>query len=172
MTKILDVNLIRKWFRYNEITGVLSLNMDRGRYNRHKKGDAVGSIHECGPKNSKKYYLRTNFDGALVYVHRVIWVLVTGEQPDEIDHLDGDGFNNKWLNFRNVPHKVNGKNQKRHITNTSGKGGVTYRKDTGKWRARIMVDDKSINLGSFESKDEAIAARMKAEHEHGFITGE
>jgi len=32
-----------------------------------------------------------------------------------------------------------------------------------------MVDDKSINLGSFKSKDEAIAARISAEHEHGFI---
>ena len=135
MTILLDVELAREWFSYSKESGTLTLNKDRGMGSRFKKGSSVGVLHECGPKNSKKYYLRAVFDGSNVYVHRIIWVLETGNQPDEVDHIDGDGLNNVWSNLRNVSHKVNGKNQKKHTTNTSGKGGVTYRKDTGKWRA-------------------------------------
>jgi len=52
-----------------------------------------------------------------------------------------------------------------HSSNTSGTGGITYRKDSNKWRARIMVDGKQIDLWTFKEKDEAIYARLKAEIE-------
>lgn len=93
---------------------------------------------------------------------------MTGEQPDDIDHIDGDGLNNKWSNLRSVSHNLNGKNQKMHTTNTSGVSGVYYRKDSGRWRAKIMVDNKQINLGTFKNKDDAIAARKEAEIKHNF----
>lgn len=93
---------------------------------------------------------------------------MTGEQPINIDHIDGNGLNNKWSNLRSVSHSVNGKNQKKHKTNTSGVSGVYYRKDSNRWRARIMVDDKAISLGTFKNKDDAIAARKEAEIKHNF----
>jgi len=48
---------------------------------------------------------------------------------------------------------------------------VTYRKDSGKWRARIRVDDISISLGTYKNKDDAIKARKNAEIKYGFTGG-
>lgn len=159
-------------FVYDPESGTLSLRQSRGRHGRFKKGSSVGNVHTCGPaRSTKKYYLRTFFNGHYVYVHRIIYVMMTGKQPQEIDHIDGNGLNNKWSNLRNVSHSENGKNQKQFRNNTSGVKGVHLRKDTGKWRARIMVDDKPINLGTFADKEDAIQARLEAEIKYGF-TGE
>ena len=166
MSKYICPIAVRIAFSYNPCTG--EFKKIKGRIREGK----TGYKHICGPKNCKKEYVKVGFCSDYFYAHRLIWVWMTGKQPEDIDHIDGNGLNNKWDNLRSVAHRINGKNQKRHVTNTSGTGGVTYRKDTNKWRARIMVDDKSINLGSFESKEDAIAVRLAAEYEHGFITGE
>ena len=163
MSSYIDLQEANRLFNYNKVTGIITLKVNRGAGSKYKVGDSVGGRHECGPINSKKYYLRTRLNNKHVYVHRIIWVLVTGEQPEEIDHIDGDGLNNKWKNLRSVSHSVNGKNQKKHKNNTSGNSGVTFRKDSNKWRARIMVDDKSISLGTFTKKEDALSARLEAE---------
>ena len=168
MSSFICPKIANSLFSYNEDSGELSLKKDRGLHGRIKKGTKVGSLHECGAKSSKKYYLRTLVVDKYIYVHRIIWVIMTGSQPSHIDHIDGNGLNNKWTNIRSVDQSVNGKNQKIHSSNTSGTGGITYRKDSNKWRARIMVDGKQIDLGTFKEKDEAISARLKAEIEFGF----
>ena len=165
MSNVIDPNKAAELFRYDRDTGKLYSKVFRGGV---KAGSEVGAIHTCGTKASKKKYLRTRFNGKFTYVHRIIYVLMMGEQPETIDHIDGDGTNNRWDNLRNVPHRLNGKNQLKHKTNTSGVTGVCFRKDSGKWRARIMVDDKMINLGTFKTKDTAIEARREAEQKHNF----
>lgn len=164
--KKIDYDFVVKEFEYNPDTGELLVSRPRGRGGRYKKGDKVGSIHVCGPKNSKRTYLRTAINGSYFYVHRIIWVMMKGEQPINIDHIDGDGLNNKWSNLRSVTSSENGKNQKIHTTNTSGKSGVTYRKESGKWRARILVDGKMISLGNFYCKTDAVNKRLEAEKKY------
>lgn len=154
---IIDVDKARQTFEYCPAAGTLT-----------RSGKFAGSLHICGPKNSRKRYQRVGFMGKYIYAHRIIWAMMTGEQPKEIDHIDGDSLNNKWSNLRNTDHKTNGKNQKIHTTNTSGASGVTYRKDSRRWRARIMVNDKMLSLGTYETKDEAITARKEAEQLYGF----
>ena len=169
MANTIDLEKAIEAFDYNPESGVLYLKKPRGRHGRFKKGSTVGRIHICGPtENTKKHYLRTFFNGHHVYVHRIIYVIMTGEQPQEVDHIDGNGLNNKWSNLRSVSHRENGKNQKHIKNNTSGVKGVSFRKDNGQWRARITVDDKSINLGTFKDKQDAINARIDAEIKYGF----
>ena len=162
----LNQELLCLLFTYNPDTGSLINKVPRG--TKARIGEKAGSLTVCGPGNSKKTYIKVSVAGKRMYVHRVIWIMVTGETPKCIDHIDGDGLNNRWDNLRNVTHRINCKNQKIHTTNTSGTSGVTYRKESDRWRARIMVDDKMINLGTFKDKTEAIEARKKAELEHGF----
>ena len=45
-----------------------------------------------------------------VLAHRVIWKLMTGEEPKEIDHIDGNRSNNKWQNLRSVTASDNRRN--------------------------------------------------------------
>ena len=52
---------------------------------------------------------------------------------------------------------------KKPSTNTSGYKGVGFHKQRNKWRARIMVDNKDISLGLYDTIEEAIKARKEAE---------
>lgn len=52
---------------------------------------------------------------------------------------------------------------KRISTNTSGRTGVYLKKKTGKWIAQITFKSKTYYLGSFDSFDDAVAARNDAE---------
>lgn len=50
-------------------------------------------------------------------VHRVIWVLETGEDPGHlvVDHINRDPSDNRWCNLRIVPQNVNLKNSKARV---------------------------------------------------------
>jgi hypothetical protein len=81
---------------------------------------------------------------------------MTGLDPIEIDHIDGDRSNNKWSNLKNGTKTNNLRNLALRRDNTSGHHGVTFSKRQQKWVAQIII-------GSFDSKEEAIAARKKYE---------
>jgi hypothetical protein len=88
--------------------------------------------------------------GATVWMHRII-----NNTPDglQTDHIDGDKLNNQGLNLRSVCHKENNQNRGMSKNNTSGYKGVTpYR---GKFRAYIGVNKKNINLGAYDTPEEA-----------------
>lgn len=126
-----------------------------------KNGAIAGSLEDG--------YRRICIDGKRYRAHRLIWLIVHGVWPTNIiDHEDHNTGNNQIGNFRDVTHRENCLNQKLHCTNTSGHAGVYWGKRESRWRAQIYVHGKTIHLGRFDSKDEAIAARKLAEQEHGF----
>lgn len=115
----------------------------------------------------KRGYLTGNLLGRPVKAHRVIWALVHGEWPVEVDHINGDPADNRLVNLRAVSHAVNGRNLKRKSNNTSGVCGVTQR-PSGRWRATITVGGRETTLGTFDTIGEAAQARRDAEARHGF----
>lgn len=122
--------------------------------------EATGSLDTYG-------YVQVTIAGRLFLAHRLIWKLVTGEDPEEIDHINGIRFDNRWCNLRPVSHRQNSQNRKRNCRNKSGMSGVIKR-ENGKWRARINVDGRELNLGTFCTKAEAILARRSAERRFGY----
>ena len=87
-----------------------------------------------------------------VLMHRVI----VGAKPGDglhVDHRDVDKLNNRRANLRSCIRAENLRNFKRRTDNTSGCKGVSFRRDSGKWRARINVNDREINLGSFDTRE-------------------
>lgn len=100
--------------------------------------------------------------------HRLIWKMVHGSDPLNIDHIDGDPSNNRICNLRSVDVAENNRNQKMHSTNTSGVTGVCptppSRRGRRRWEARI---GKEL-IGCFLTVEEATAARRKAEIQHGY----
>ncbi|MBO9599841.1 MAG: HNH endonuclease [Cohnella sp.] len=55
---------------------------------------------------------------------------------------------------------------KLHKGNKSGHKGVKWLENRGKWLAYIGYRGKSINLGYYQNKDDAIAARRMAEEKY------
>lgn len=121
-------------------------------------------------KPNKRGYAEGSIDGQMLVGHRVAWAHYYGEWPkQEIDHINGDRMDNRIANLRDVSHKENQRNMCIHKSNTSGVMGVNYHKRDKRWRAFIEVLGKSIHLGNFLEKDDAIKARKKAEVEYGFM---
>lgn len=55
---------------------------------------------------------------------------------------------------------------KKQKNNKSGVKGVCREPRTNKWRAYITVDKKTIDLGTFADKEDAIKARKEAEEKY------
>jgi hypothetical protein len=100
--------------------------------------------------------------------HRIIWLYQTGEWPDEVDHINHDRRDNRWINLREVSHQENHKNSSHRKDNSSGCMGVYFDKERQKWRSDIIVDNKNINLGRFELYEDAVAARKEGEKKYMF----
>ena len=96
--------------------------------------------------------------GVQYLAHRLIWRIMTGEDPGEltVDHIDRDPFNNRFSNLRLADARLQLRN-KRPFGKSPHKG-VTYISKSGKWRALGWVNGKQIHLGIFEKEAEAAAA--------------
>lgn len=79
------------------------------------------------------------------------------------DHQNQNKLDNRKSNLRPCTKQENQRNCSISKNNTSGFTGVTWSKNRQKWVAQIMVDYKTINLGRFVNKDDAIRARLLAE---------
>lgn len=146
---------------YDPWTGVLTWKVSRP---KAKAGTVAGNVMITG---DGKKYLQFMALGTMYLAHRVAFLLMTGDfPPGEIDHEDGNGLNNAWLNLRSVDRVTNARNHKIGRHNTSGCRGV--RKSHTKWEAYIYNNSEVVRLGRFTSKDEAIAVRRKAEADLGY----
>lgn len=113
-------------------------------------------------------YLVGGLFGVVYQSHRVIWKLHHGTEPNFIDHINGDRADNRIWNLRDVSFQDNMQNQRRPRNNTSNVLGVYRVPKTGKWIARICINRKQINLGTFADFNQAVAARKTAEAQYGF----
>lgn len=111
--------------------------------------------------NANYYHGRINSECFLA--HRIIWKMMTGEEPDIIDHINGETLDNRFENFREGNVGLNMKNRKLRCNNTSGYNGVSYVKSLDKWHSYITIDKTRINLGYFDCKDEAFKNRLDAQ---------
>ena len=100
--------------------------------------------------------------------HRIIWKIVTGEEADVVDHINGTASDNRITNLRSVSQEVNRQNAAKMSNNTSVCVGVSFASNMKKWRARINKGKKHYQLGFFRTKEEAIEARKNAEKSLGF----
>lgn len=124
---------------------------------RKKNGKPCGQHVNC-----HNGYIKVFVNEKTLQAHRVIYAIVHGEMPGEIDHINKDRADNRIENLRNVSHSVNIHNSRVPKTNTSGFPGVDWDARNRKWHARIMLNNQRVSLGRFEDFDEAVYARKMA----------
>lgn len=148
---------LRRLLDYNPDTGILTWRVRAAR--RIKVGDPAGSCAHRG-------YLKVKVKCGQYLAHRLAWFWVHGEWPSlDVDHIDGNTSNNRLSNLRLATKSQNLANRGAPSVNTSGFKGVAARLGGG-WRARIRVDGKNIELGTFYTPEEAHAAYIAAAVHH------
>lgn len=133
-----------------------------------KQWNAKHSGNEALIILDKRGYRVGRLFGKYVQSHRVVFKMLTGNEPDIIDHVDGVRSNNKPYNLRSVNISENAKNARLRADNTSGFCGVRFKKSSGKWLSRVNVDGKETHIGYFKSKEDAVSARELSNVKYGF----
>jgi hypothetical protein len=170
--KSVHPDTLRKLIRYDADTGKLywlARHMDMFKSRRSMNiWNSRYAEKEAFTANSYGYRQGTLL-GFHVLAHHVVWALNTGAWADlEIDHIDGDRSNNSIDNLREVTRHENTKNLKLFKTNKTGCAGVRKKHDMVKWTAEIHHNGKNHYLGSFNTFEDAVTARRKAERDFGF----
>ena len=119
------------------------------------RGKSVGAL--AGTINKHSGYVVIYINGKGYTGHRLAWLYMKGSWPiNYIDHVNEIRSDNRIENLRDVPSGTN-------LLNRSKEGiGVFYREDRGTWLATIGIDGKSIQLGTYPTKQEALSARHGA----------
>ena len=149
---------VRSRLDYDPETGVFTWKLQPGlaSWNARYSGKVAGSSDRYG-------YLMIKLQGRRLLAHRLVWLHVYGEWPAElVDHVNRDKADNRLSNLRAASYAQNSANMTKRARNTSGLKGVSPVSGTAKWRARIKIERKSINLGTFSSKRDAHAAYVQA----------
>lgn len=123
---------------------------DGGNWKNNPKWDLI-SICNCNG------YKVINISKKSYKLHRIIAMLFLGldinDTKKEIDHIDGNKNNNELSNLRVVNHQQNTFNF------TKAKG---YWYHQNKFRSAIHIDGKKIQLGCFDTEEEAKQAYLNA----------
>lgn len=96
-----------------------------------------------------------------VTMHR----LLMGAPGLQVDHIDGDGLNNRRSNLRIGTNSQNQANRRRAFGASRFKG-VHHEKRGKPWKAAIKISGEKIHLGSFDDEAEAARAYDRAALEH------
>lgn len=115
-----------------------------------RKGRDIGK--PAGTRNLR--YVQISIDGIFYVAHRLAWLWMTGQWPEEIlDHVNRDGFDNRWDNLRQATCGENSANRSNH--KKIGLRGAYLNKYSGRWTSVIHANGRLVHLGTFDTETEA-----------------
>jgi len=142
----------RKWF---------TTKRARNAWNAKWAGKVAGCLDSGGYLQIGVRYVRHRS-------HRLAFLYMHGETPEQIDHINHVRDDNRWVNLRSTNSAGNNKNRSLSSSNTSGVVGVSWDQSTGKWVARVKAEGRYMCLGRFTHREDAIAARKAANIKYDF----
>ena len=135
-------------------------------------------------KGAHTRYACTSLKGVKIKAHRLIMRALemidesTGRRSefDRVDHINGNGLDNRKQNLRIVTRSQNAQNSRGKPEHRRSRfKGVSFCKRcrSRPWRALIHIDGKQIHLGYFAHEEDAAhayqAAAMRHHGEFGYL---
>lgn len=149
-----SIERLHEVFRLDQATGRVFWRIKKA--NHIQAGDEAGAADGRG-------YRDVRVDGNRFYMHRVVFAMANGRWPvGDVDHANRDKTDNRPANLREATRGQNMHNTGPLRCNKSGMKGVYWDKTTGKWRARIKVNNRPICLGRYDDLETAGYAYMSA----------
>lgn len=111
-------------------------------------------------KGCSTFYSGNNKVGRM---HR--YIMNINDSSILIDHINGNGLDNRKENLRICDQKSNVRNSKKRLNTLNNFKGVYFHKNSKrikKWQASIKVNYKKISLGYFEKEIDAAKAYNRA----------
>ena len=164
-------------FEYDPQAGTLKWKVRPLAHFKNERGRNIFNLHYAGKEAGGKHYQNIGGKPGSVDVrigsmkrpvHRIIWEMTYGPIPKgvQIDHANGNPFDNRLCNLRLATPSQNGMNRSRRSDNTSGYKGVT--KHGNAWAARVAHHGGRKHLGLFNCPTSAYLAYCKVARElHG-----
>ena len=95
-------------------------------------------------------------------VHSLVAICFLNHKPNKfeivVDHIDGNKTNNNLSNLQLISMSQNTKKKINKSIKYSMHKGVSWNKNSKKWRAYIFIDKKEKHLGYFINEQQAINA--------------
>lgn len=149
-----------------ELKELLSYDPELGLFIWNINGSIAGSIYV---NLNKKRYIIIKIYGHRYGSHRLAWLYMTGYFPkNEIDHINGNGCDNRFENLREATRSENSRNTRLRVNNNSGVCGVFFCNTRKNWRCSIKENSKQITIGRYLSLFDAVCARKNAEIKYGY----
>lgn len=165
-------------FSYDPVTGKLwwrerppntfNGTAERSAEHQAKVFNARFAGKEAFTSLARNGYLRGTINSEFFYAHRVIYKMLHGTDPDDIDHDNGNRADNREKNLIDKSRSGNMRNRRLSRNNTSGHHGVSYSKTHKLWTASIYEGGQKVHLGWFKEKADAVATRKAAEQQRNY----
>jgi hypothetical protein len=148
---MLTETALRKLLSYDPNTGQFTWIAYSARYTPGKIAGGSG-----------KRYLGVRIDGKIHYLHRLVFLYMTGKMPEgQVDHINGDKKDNRWCNLRGCTPAENQQNRHR-AAKSSKTGALGVCAGNGAFIAQGCKDGVRKHLGTFSTIEAARAARVEA----------
>ena len=138
-------------------------NVRNDKFGKCIKGrdNGLGYLRVCLMKDKKQF-------DKLIHKLSAEAFIPNPENKKCIDHIDNNRQNNNLINLRFATHSQNSQNRSMSSKNTSGTKCVSWNKKMNKWTAQITINGRTIHLGSYLKKEDAINVRVqRAKDEFG-----
>lgn len=126
------------------------------RWNKRYAGQVAG--------NNDDHSVRVRIGKRSHGAHIIIWEMVHGPIPEriQIDHIDGDPWNNRLSNLRLATHAQNQANKAVTRRSKSGLKGVSWNDKRRLWQSCMSRNGTSFTIGWYKTKGLAAVAYAKA----------
>jgi hypothetical protein len=132
--------------------------------NRVKAGDSAGWVTKGGN------YVGICVNGKKYLMHRMIFLYHHGYLPKYIDHIDGNGLNNRIENLREATHSQNLMNVPGRAGTKSGIKNVYWHSKLHKWAVHVKIGEKVKYFGLYEDIElaELVATEVRNKYHKQF----